>query len=36
MNRISISERAINTPASAIRKLVPLADAAKKRGINCF
>jgi len=36
MNRISISSRAINTPASAVRKLVPLADAAKKRGIKVY
>lgn len=33
---ISISQRAVNTPASAIRKLVPLADAAKKRGTKVY
>jgi len=31
-----ISQRAINTPSSAIRKLVPLADKAKKRGIKIY
>lgn len=36
MNKISISKRAANTPASAIRKLVPYADAAKKRGIHVY
>lgn len=36
MKNISISDRAINTPASAVRKLVPLADAAKKRGIKVY
>lgn len=36
MKNISISQRAVNTPASAIRKLVPLADAAKKRGIKVY
>lgn len=36
MNNISISSRAINTPASAVRKLAPLADAAKKRGIKVY
>ncbi len=36
MNNISISSRAINTPASATRKLVPLADDAKKRGIKVY
>lgn len=36
MQNITISSRAINTPASAIRKLVPLADAAKKRGIKVY
>lgn len=33
---ISISQRAVNTPASAIRKLVPLADSAKKRGTKVY
>lgn len=33
---ISISKRAENTPASAIRKLVPLADEAKKRGVKVY
>ncbi|MBI3379615.1 pyridoxal phosphate-dependent aminotransferase [Candidatus Gottesmanbacteria bacterium] len=33
---MSISQRALNTPASAVRKLVPLADAAKKRGIKVY
>ena len=36
MQSISISDRAQTTPASAIRKLVPLADAAKKRGIQVY
>lgn len=36
MSNISISRRAIDTPASAVRKLVPLADAAKKRGIKVY
>lgn len=29
-----ISERAVEMPASPIRKLVPLADAAKRRGVD--
>lgn len=36
MNKISISKRALNTPASAIRKLVPLADGAKKKGLKVY
>lgn len=32
----AISKRAQKTPASAIRKLVPLADDAKKRGIKVY
>lgn len=36
MKSISISNRAASTPASAIRKLVPLADEAKKRGIKVY
>lgn len=36
MKNISISERAIHTPASAIRELVPLADDAKRRGIKVY
>jgi aspartate aminotransferase len=36
MKSISISNRAANTPASAIRKLVPFADEAKKRGIKVY
>lgn len=36
MGKISISQRAQNTPASAIRKLTPYADAAKKRGIKIY
>ncbi|MCL4338602.1 pyridoxal phosphate-dependent aminotransferase [Patescibacteria group bacterium] len=36
MKKVSVSKRAANTPASAIRKLVPLADAAKKRGIKVY
>lgn len=36
MNKITLSERAINTPASAIRKLVPLADRAKKKGLKVY
>lgn len=33
---IKISTRAANTPASAVRKLVPLANKAKKRGISVY
>lgn len=36
MKKITISKRALHTPASAIRKLVPLADAAKKKGIKVY
>lgn len=36
MKNITISNRAINTPASAIRKLVPLSDRAKKRGVKVY
>ena len=36
MKKIAISTRALNTPASAIRKLVPFADGAKKRGIKVY
>ena len=36
MNKISTSFRAFITPASAIRRLVPLADYAKKRGIKVY
>lgn len=36
MKSISISNRAASTPASAIRKLVPLADDAKKRGVKVY
>ncbi|MBI3384864.1 pyridoxal phosphate-dependent aminotransferase [Candidatus Gottesmanbacteria bacterium] len=36
MGRLTISQRAQNTPASAIRKLTPLADRAKKRGIKIY
>lgn len=36
MKNISLSDRAINTPASAVRKLVPLSDAAKKKGIEVY
>ena len=31
-----ISERAVEMPASPLRKLVPLADAAKKRGVKIY
>ena len=31
-----ISEKAVQMPASAIRKLVPLADAAKKQGVKVY
>ena len=31
-----ISERAVEMPASPIRKLVPLADAAKRRGVKIY
>ena len=30
------SQRALNLPASPIRKLVPFAEAAKKRGVNVY
>lgn len=33
---MKISQRASKTPASAIRKLVPFADAAKRRGIKVY
>ena len=36
MSKISISHRGINTPSSPIRKLVPYADAAKKKGITVY
>src|SRR3989344_1596306 len=36
MKNISISSRAKNTPESAIRKLVPLADSAKKKGLKVY
>lgn len=36
MKAPKISSRAAHTPASAIRKLVPLADNAKKRGISVY
>ena len=32
----NISERAVRMPASPIRKLVPLADAAKRRGVKVY
>ena len=32
----NISERAVRMPASPIRKLVPLADAAKRRGVKIY
>jgi aspartate aminotransferase len=32
----SISEKAVQMPASAIRKLVPYADAAKKQGVKVY
>ena len=32
----SISNKAQQMPASAIRKLVPLADAAKKQGVKVY
>ena len=31
-----ISEKAVQMPASAIRKLVPFADAAKKQGVKVY
>ena len=31
-----ISQRAVQMPASPIRKLVPLADEAKRRGIKIY
>jgi len=33
---LRLSQRGLDIPASPIRKLVPFADAAKKRGINVF
>src|SRR5258706_3951499 len=36
MSDISISQRAINAPSSPVRKLVPLADAAKQNGIKVY
>lgn len=36
MKNIAVSLRAKNTPASAVRKLAPLAEAAKKRGIEIY
>ena len=32
----NISNKAVQMPASAIRKLVPLADAAKKEGVKVY
>ncbi|MBR5282733.1 MAG: pyridoxal phosphate-dependent aminotransferase [Alistipes sp.] len=32
----NISERAVNMPASPIRKLVPMADAARQRGVKIY
>ncbi|OGG02769.1 hypothetical protein A2W14_06605 [Candidatus Gottesmanbacteria bacterium RBG_16_37_8] len=36
MTKAKISRRALNAPASAIRKLVPFADQAKKKGIKVY
>ena len=36
MKKLSLSRRALTAPASAIRKLVPLADSAKKKGIKVY
>lgn len=36
MTELSLSQRAQRMPASPIRRLVPLADAAKKRGIHVY
>ena len=36
MSKISISHRGITMPSSPIRKLVPYAEAAKKRGITVY
>jgi aspartate aminotransferase len=33
---LTLSKKAIDLPASPIRKLVPYADAAKKRGVKVF
>ena len=33
---LSISELSKKMPASPIRKLVPYAEAAKKRGVRCI
>ncbi|HUU57714.1 MAG TPA: pyridoxal phosphate-dependent aminotransferase, partial [bacterium] len=35
-NKPRLSERAGALPASPIRKLIPLADVAKKRGVHVF
>lgn len=36
MQKLKISQRAENTPSSAVRKLVPLANEAKKKGIKIY
>src|SRR3990167_7590844 len=36
MKKLSLSRRALTAPASAIRKLVPFADQAKKKGIKVY
>lgn len=36
MSRVALSRRAIETPASPIRRLVPYADRAKARGIKVY
>ena len=36
MTNVSVSKRLLSVPASPIRKLVPLADAAKKEGVRVY
>lgn len=36
MKNITISQRALHTPASAVRKLVPLANDARRKGIKVY
>src|SRR5215471_20759402 len=36
MSQLTISERGHNMPPSPIRKLVPYAEAAKKRGVKVY
>ncbi len=36
MKKVSISSRALHTPSSAVRKLVPLSDKAKEKGLKVY